>query len=258
MSKAKKLRTGLIAAVDIGTTKVCCFIARAEESHTLRVVGIGHQRSMGMRHGALVDMDEAEASIRAAVESAEQMAGERIEQVVINVSGGRPKSSTIEVEVAVDGHQIDSADVRRVLEHARRYQSSGERDLLHCIPIGYTIDGSNGIRDPRGMFGERLGVKIHVVNAHAGAVRNQRLVVERCHLEVEAAVVSPYASGLACLVDDEKDLGVTCIDMGGGTTSLAVFEQGQIVHVASMPIGGQHVTGDIAKGLSTPVANAER
>ncbi|MFN3076363.1 MAG: cell division protein FtsA [Alphaproteobacteria bacterium] len=203
-------------------------------------------------------MDEAEASVRAAVEAAEQMAGERIDQVVVNISGGKALSHILEVEVAVDGHQIDGADVRRILDYARRQQNTGERELLHCIPIGYAIDGSNGIRDPRGMFGGKLGVRIHVVDALAGAIRNLRLVVERCHLEVEAVVVSPYAAGLACLVEDEKELGVTCIDMGGGTTSLAVFEHGQIIHVATMPIGGQHVTGDIAKGLSTPVVNAER
>lgn len=252
-----KLRTGLIAGLDVGTTKVCCFIARAEEDG-LRVLGIGHHRSQGLRGGCVVDMDEAEASIRAAVDAAEHMAGERIARVVVNISGGKPRSSNVEVEVAVDGHQIGDADVRRIIEHAQRQEITGERELVHCIPIGYTIDGSNGIRDPRGMYGGRLGVKIHLVAAQAGAARNLKLVVERCHLDVEATVVSPYASGIACLVDDEKELGVTCIDMGGGTTTVAVFEGGQAAHVACLAVGGQHVTGDIAKGLSTPVANAER
>lgn len=253
-----KSRTGLIAALDVGTTKVCCFIARAEESRSLKVVGIGHHRSKGLRGGTVIDMDAAESSIRAAVEAAEQMAGERIDQVVVNVSGGKPRSSKVEVEVSVDGHQIDDSDVRRIIDYARRQELNGERELIHCIPVGYAIDGSNGIRDPRGMFGGRLGVSIHLVAAQAGGVRNLRLVVERCHLDVEAMVVSPYASGLACLVEDEKELGVTCIDMGGGTTTVAVFEGGEVVHVACLPVGGQHVTGDIAKGLSTPVANAER
>ncbi|KAF0146578.1 MAG: cell division protein FtsA [Rhodospirillaceae bacterium] len=252
-----KLRTGLIAALDVGTTKVCCFIARAEED-VLKVVGIGHQRSLGLRNGVVIDMDEVEASIRAAVAAAEQMAGERINRVVVNVSGGRPHSSKIEVEVSVDGRQIDDDDVRRIVDYARRQKMTGDHDLIHCISVGYSIDGANGIRDPRGMFGNRLGVSLHMVAAQAGAVRNLRLVVERCHLDVEAMVVSPYASGLACLVDDEKELGVTAIDMGGGITAVGVFENGQVIHVACLPIGGQHVTGDIAKGLSTPVANAER
>ncbi len=253
-----KLRTGLIAALDVGTTKVCCFIAKADESTGLRVVGIGHHRSQGLRNGAVVDMDEAEGSIRAAVDAAEQMAGERIEKVVVNMSGGKPRSSKVEVEVSVDGHQIDDSDVRRILDYARRQEVNGEREMIHCIPVGYAIDGSNGIRDPRGMFGGRLGVTIHLVASQAGAARNMKLVIERCHLDVESMVVSPYASGLACLVEDEKDLGVTCIDMGGGTTTVAIFEGGQVVHVACMPVGGQHVTSDIAKGLSTPVATAER
>lgn len=253
-----KLRTGLIAALDVGTTKVCCFIAKADENGSLRVVGIGHHRSQGLRNGAVVDMDEAESSIRAAVDAAEQMAGERIEKVVVNISGGKPRSSKVDVEVSVDGHQIDDSDVRRILDYARRQEVNGEREMIHCIPIGYTIDGSNGIRDPRGMFGGRLGVTIHLVASQAGATRNMRLVIERCHLDVESMVVSPYASGLACLVEDEKDMGVTCIDMGGGTTTVAVFEGGQVVHAACMPVGGQHVTSDIAKGLSTPLATAER
>ncbi|MEO5373243.1 MAG: cell division protein FtsA [Alphaproteobacteria bacterium] len=258
MPPKAKSRTGLIAALDVGTTKVCCFIARAEENRSLKVVGIGHHRSTGLRGGAVIDMDAAESSIRAAVEAAEQMAGERINQVVVNVSGGKPRSSSVEVEVSVDGHQIDDNDVRRIIDYARRQELNGERELIHCIPVGYAIDGSNGIRDPRGMFGGRLGVAIHLVAAQSGGVRNLRLVVERCHLDVEAMVVSPYASGLACLVEDEKELGVTCIDMGGGTTTVAVFEGGEVVHVSCLPIGGQHVTGDIAKGLSTPVVNAER
>lgn len=252
-----KLRAGLIAALDVGTTKVCCFIARGEEN-TLKVIGIGHHRSLGLRNGTVIDMDEAESSIRVAVDTAEQVASERIDRVVVNVSGGRPRSSKIDVEVPLDGRQINDNDVRHIIDYARRQEVTEDYDLIHCISVGYSIDGISGIRDPRGMFGGRLGVGLHMVAAQAGAVRNLRLVVERCHLDIEAMVVSPYASGLACLVEDEKDLGVTAIDMGGGTTTVAVFCGGQVMHVACLPIGGHHVTGDIAKGLSTPISNAER
>ena len=133
-----------------------------------------------------------------------------------------------------------------------------ERELIHSIPVGYTIDGNRGIRDPRGMFGDRLGASMHVVTAASGAVRNLSTVVERAHLDIDQLVVSPYASGLATLVEDEIDLGVTLIDMGGGTTSLAVFFDGAVVHTDTVPVGGCHVTNDVARGLSTPLIEAER
>lgn len=252
------MRNGLIAALDVGTTKVCCFIARAQEDGSLRVAGFGHQISRGIRNGAVVDMDEAETSIRAAVDTAEQMANDRIESVVVNLSGGLPVSSNVKVEVALTGHEAGEADIRRMLDHARHHNGSPDRELIHSIPIDYTIDGNEGIRDPRGMYGDRLGVSIHLVHASSGPVRNLSTVVNRCHLDIEARVVSPYASGLACLVDDEKELGVTLIDMGGGTTTIAVFLAGQLIHTDIIPVGGIHVTNDIARGLSTPVSHAER
>lgn len=257
MSKPK-LRHGLIAALDVGTTKVCCFIARATDDGSLRVLGIGHQLSRGMRNGAVVDMEEAETSIRAAVDAAEQMAEDRIREVVLNVSGGQPSSTNVTVEVAVNGHEIGDQDIRRMLDHARHHTQSGERELIHSIPIGFTVDGNEGVRDPRGMFGERLAVTIHVVSANPGPLRNLSTVVHRCHLDIESRVASAYASGLACLVDDERDLGVTCIDMGGGTTTIAVFQGGHLVHTDTIPVGGMHVTNDIARGLSTPLVQAER
>lgn len=251
-------RSGLIAALDVGTTKVCCFIARAQEGAEPRVIGIGHQLSRGMRSGAVVDMDEAETSIRAAVDAAEQMAGERISEVVVNLSGGQPQSANLDVEIAINGHAVGDADLRRMLEHSRQHSLAPDRELIHSIPIGYTIDGNEGINDPRGMFGERLKVTVHHITAGTGPARNLAKVVNRGHLEIESRVVSPYASGLACLVDDEKELGAICIDMGGGTTSLAVFLGGHLAHTDVIPVGGMHVTNDIARGLSTPVAAAER
>jgi len=252
------VRNGLIAALDVGTAKVCCFIARVQDDGTPRIVGIGHQLARGMRNGAVVDMEELETSIRASVDAAEDMAGERVRAVVVNISGGLPGSANVKVEVAMNGHPVNEADIRRMLDHGRAHHESPDRELIHAIPVDYTIDGNEGIKDPRGMFGDRLGVAIHVISAAIGPVRNLATVVNRCHLDIEARVVSPYAAGLACLVDDEKDLGVTCIDMGGGTTSIAVFLAGQLIHTDVIPIGGAHVTSDIARGLSTPVAQAER
>lgn len=252
------MRNGLIAALDVGSTKVCCFLARVQDDGMPRIVGIGHQVARGMRAGAVIDLEELEHSIRAAVDAAEDMANERVRAVVVNLSGGGPGSTNVKVEVSMNGHAVNEADIRRMLDHGRAHHENAERDLIHAIPVDYTIDGNEGIRDPRGMYGERLGVAIHVISAATGPVRNLMTVVHRCHLDIEARVVSPFAAGLACLVDDEKELGVTCIDMGGGTTSIAVFVAGQLVHTDVIPVGGHHVTNDIARGLSTPLSYAER
>ncbi len=251
-------RNSTIAALDVGTTKVACLIAHMGEGDEFHVVGVGHHRSRGMRSGQVTNLDEVEASVRAAVDAAEQMSNSRIDRVFLNMSCGTPQSTRVDVELAVSGHQIRDTDVRRVLDHGSAQYDINDRELIHCIPTGYSIDGSNGILDPRGMYGDKLGVNIHLVTAAVGPARNLNSVIDRCDLDVEDRVVSPYASGLACLVDDEKDLGVTVVDMGGGTTSIAVFLEGQVVYVDTLPVGGNHVTGDIAKGLSTPVAKAER
>ncbi|MBF0375563.1 MAG: cell division protein FtsA [Alphaproteobacteria bacterium] len=254
-----KLRSGLIAALDVGTTKVCCFIARGQDDGTLKILGIGHQLSRGIRGGAVVDMDEAEHSIRAAVDAAEQMAGERIDEVVVNVTGGTPNSHNLKVDLGLNGHPIDDGDIGRLLDHGRHHSSVGpERETIHVVPTGFAVDGNEGIRDPRGMFGQKLSVALHMISAAPGPLRNLATVVSRCHLGIEARVVSSYCSGLACLVEDEKELGVTCIDMGGGTTSMAVFLGGELVHTDVIAVGGHHVTNDIARGLSTPLAHAER
>ncbi|SLN37352.1 cell division protein FtsA [Oceanibacterium hippocampi] len=250
-------RNGPLAALDIGTTKVCCFVAR-QDAGALRVTGIGHQVSHGLRAGAITDMEAAEESIRAAVDAAERMAGETIREVVVSLSGGQPVSHTVGVEVAIAGHEVGDSDLRRVMDQARARQEPGDREVIHALPVGYTIDGSRGIRDPRGMYGERLGVNMHVVTAQTGALRNLAICIERCHLQVADIAVAPYVSGLACLVEDEMDLGVTVIEMGGGTTSLAIFYDGAVVHTDVIPIGGTHVTSDIARGLATTTAHAER
>jgi cell division protein FtsA len=162
------------------------------------------------------------------------------------------------VDVAISGHEVADADLRRVTTTGRNQTAAPGRKLLHAIPVSYSIDGSRGIRDPRGMCGERLGVRMHVVSAETSALRNLEAVIGRSHLDVESFVVAPYAAGLACLVEDEMDLGATVIDMGGGVTSIAVFFDGKLVWTDTIPIGGGHVTSDIARGLSTPVAHAER
>lgn len=258
-----RTRSGLIAALDVGSSKTCCFIARMGEDLRPRVLGIGQQVSHGLRHGTVIDLDAATQSIGKAVHAAEQMADEQIDQVVVNLSGGGPASRTVSVEVALNGHEIGQGDVRRAIDecHLLDGMAQGEstgRQLIHSIPISYAIDGSRGIRDPRGMYGDRLAVDLHTVSAATGALRNLAACIERAHLSVAGVVVSPYASGLAALVEDEMELGVTLVDMGGGTTSMAVFAEGNVVYTDVLPVGGNHVTNDIARGLSTPRAHAER
>ncbi len=252
-------RSGLVAALDLGSTKASCLIARPHSSGELEVVGIGHQVSHGIRAGSIIDMDMTEATIRATVGAAEQMAGENIRNVIVNVSCGAPRSRLIAYGVSIAGHEICDADLRRLLEPASLPDSEREgRDILHAIPVGYSIDGNKGVRDPRGLHGQRLGVNMHVISAEKDPLNNLETGVARCHLDISSKVTSSYASALASLSEDEINLGVTCIDMGGGTTSIAVFFDGELVHTDSIPIGGNHVTNDIARGLSTPLAHAER
>ena len=249
---------GMVAALDVGSTKICCFIAHLGDDGEVRVEGIGHQVSRGIRAGAVVDLETVEASIRAAVDAAERMSGETIRKTLINISSGFPESEAIHVEVKIAGHQVGDNDIRQALEEARRQAEMMDREVIHTIPVTYSIDGSRGIRDPRGMYGERLGVDIHIVTAATSPLRNLQLCLDHGHLGIAGMCASAYASGLACLVEDERNMGVTLVDMGGGTTSIAVFMEGALVFTDVIPIGGQHVTNDVARGLLTTVQDAER
>jgi cell division protein FtsA len=257
MSKKLAAPRGIIAAVDIGTNKVCCFVARTTGGRP-HVVGIGHQVSRGVRNGVIVDIDAASQSILTAVNAAEQMCGETLSEVVVNLSGGFAASRLVKAEIGLNGREANDHDMRRVLDQGHHMKGPPDRDVIHSIPVGFSIDGSRGIRDPRGMSGQKLAVNMHVVTAASAAVRNVVNCIGRCHLDVSGLVVSPYAAGLACLVEDETELGVTVLDMGGGTTTIAVFFDGNLVFADSVPVGGSHVTNDIARGLSTPIAHAER
>ncbi len=249
-------RGSLLAALDVGTTKTCCFIARVETQP--RIIGIGHQIARGVRGGAITDLEAAGHSVRSAVHAAEEMAGETVERVVANLSGGYAASRILKTEIDIGRREVGDADMNRVLERGYMMRDAADRQVIHSIPVGFSIDDSRGIRDPRGMVGEKLGVNMHIVTAAKASVRNHAAVIGRSHLEVEALVASPYAAGLACLVEDEIDLGVTVIDMGGGTTTIGVFFDGNLIFADAVPVGGSHVTNDIARGLSTPVAHAER
>jgi len=252
-----RARGGAIGVLDIGTTKMCCFIARREET-TPHIVGIGHQIARGIKNGIITDIEAASQAILTTVHAAEQMSGEHLSEVVVNLSGGFTASRMIKTEINLNGREVSDANMRRVLEQGFRVKEPTERTVIHSVPVGFAIDGGRPVRDPRGMYGHKLAVNMHVVTAESAAVRNVANCLGRCRLEIAAVVASPYASGLAALVDDESELGVTVIDMGGGTTTIGVFFDGNLVFADSIPVGGSHVTNDIARGLTTPIAHAER
>ncbi|MCG5244276.1 cell division protein FtsA [Azospirillum doebereinerae] len=251
-------RGGIVAALDVGSTKVCCIIARMDEPGSFRVIGVGHQIATGIRAGSIIDMEAAETSIGAAVHAAEQMAGETIRDVVANLSMGHPRSHAFNAQIPVYGQEVTEGDIRRAMAHARTLQAGPDQTLIHTIPLGFNLDAARGIRDPRGMYGNQLGAQLHVVTASSGAIRTLRTCVARCHLDIESMVVSPFASGLACLVEDEMEMGAACIDIGGGGTTISIFSEGNLVWTGAVPLGGRHVTNDIAHGLATPLVHAER
>jgi len=256
---SNKVPSGLIAALDLGTTKACCLIAKPKAEGGFEINGIGHQISHGLRSGKIIDMESTETTIRSTVEAAEKMAGENIRNVIVNVSCGDPMSRLIAYEVSIAGHEICDNDLRRLLDPAGLVERENtERELIHFIPVGYSVDGNKGVRDPRGLHGNSLGVNMHIVTAASGPMRNLEQGISRCHLNICGKAITPYASALACVSQDEANLGVTCIDMGGGTTTISVFFDGELVFVDSIPVGGVHVTNDIARGLSTPFVHAER
>jgi cell division protein FtsA len=261
-------KSAILSVLDVGTSKVVCLIAQLNpvsegealkgRTHLARVLGIGHQRALGLKGGIVVDLDAAEQAIRQAVDAAERMAKVEVRSVLVNLTGGRAGSQSYNANVAVRAGSVSNGDIHRVLDAASAYSVRPGRAVLHALPTGFSLDGQNGVLDPAGMIGGNLGVDMHVVTADSAAARNLMLAVERCHLDVEAVISTPYAAGLSALVDDEAEIGATLIDLGGGTTSVGVFAGGHLVHVDALAVGGHHVTMDIARGLSTRVAVAER
>lgn len=247
----------MIAALDVGTSKVTCFIAERDSQGELSIIGIGQDTADGLKAGTVTDMAAAVKSIGTAVNRAEIMADKRVHELFVSVSGGAPQSSYANVSLDVSGRQIGNTDIQAAFDEARTDGAIEGREIVHAVSTAYDLDGSRGIRDPKGMFGDQLRVQLHMVSVAHGAFRNLLSCISRCDLDLEAPVISAYASGLACLVEDEKDLGVTIIDMGCGGTGLASFSGGEFTWTATVPLGGAHVTNDIAHGLTTPVANAE-
>ena len=263
---AAKGRT--ICAIDIGSSKICCVIARIQpkddgsllpgREHAIEVIGFGHVRSQGIKSGLVSDMNLAEDAIRNAVDLAERSAGVTVDQVLMNVSAGRVGSDTFSSSISLGGQDVTRSDIRTVLSAGREHAMSAGRTTLHALAIGYRLDGEAGIDDPLAMVGRELGVDMHVVSADEAPLRNLEGCINRSHLAVETMVATPFASGLATLVQDEAQLGCACIDMGGGATTVSIFLGGKLVFTDAVAVGGSHVTNDIARGLGIGVADAER
>ena len=208
--------------LDVGSSKVSCVIANLTpredgqllrgRSHNIQVIGIGHQKSQGVKSGVVVDLARAEQAIRLAVDAAERMAGLTVDSLIVNLTAGRLKSQTFSATVNLGGHEVDSSDIDRVLAAGAKQALQVEREVVHSLPVAFSLDAERGVRDPRGMVGDMLGVDMHVLTGDSAPLRNLELCINRAHLSVERMVATPYASGLAALVDDELDAPQPCRD----------------------------------------------
>jgi cell division protein FtsA len=268
MKQLSARRAATFAVLDVGTSKIACLIARLTpendraalegRTHRSRILGIGHQRSRGVKSGQIVDMEEAESAIRLTVDAAERMAGAPVESVIVTASGGRLASQHFAAKTAIGGRPVAESDIHRVLEASATHPLHRGRVVMHSLPMGFALDGVAGIRDPKNMIGDELSVDLHVATCDQAAARNLILAVERGHLSIEAMAAAPYAAGLSVLEADEAEMGVVVIDMGAGSTSIAVFSGGALAHMDAVTLGGYHVTMDIARGLDVRLSDAER
>ncbi len=249
----------LITALDIGSSKVCALIALLpEEGGELQVLGTGQRESRGVRRGYIADMERTEAAIREAVEQAERIARTNIEDVYVSFSAGGLVSTLASVEVDLGGHRIEQRDIDDLLAAGRGSIDPEGRMVLHAQPTLYTLDGLKGTKTPLGLHADRLGVDIHVVAAEASPVRNVDLCVRSAHLEVKSIIAAPIATGMACLSEEERELGVALVELGAGVTNVSLFAGGMLVGLHSIPMGASDITDNIASAFGMRRFDAER
>ena len=256
---ARDGRHTVVTGLDVGTTKVCAIIAEVTPAGGVDIIGIGTSPSRGLRKGVVVNIDSAVEAIKKAVGEAEQMAGVEVGSVYAGVSGGHIRGVNSRGVVAVSGKnkEVGAADLERALEAARAINLPPDREIIHVLPQAYVVDDQDGIKEPLGMSGVRLEVEVHLVTAAVTSVQNVIRSVNRAGLTVQDIVLEPLACSEAILSADEKELGVLLIDLGGGTTDVALFRDGAIWHTGVLALGGDHISNDIAVGLRTPTAEAE-
>ena len=253
MSKKEEFVVGL----DIGTTKICALVAEISKSGEVNIIGIGTHPSLGLRKGVVVNIESTVASIKKAVEEAELMAGVEIDAVYAGIAGGHIRGFNSHGVVAVKEGEVTNKDVKRAIDAATAVAMPLDREVIHVLPQEFIVDDQDGIKDPLGISGVRLEVKVHIVT---GAVTSAQNIIKSCNragLNVRDIVLQQLASSEAVLTPDEKELGVALVDVGGGTTDLAIYYQGSIKHTSVIALGGNHVTNDIAVGLRTPTKEAE-
>ncbi|MFP6778998.1 MAG: cell division protein FtsA [Alphaproteobacteria bacterium] len=248
----------IIAALDIGSSKICCLIAKIDKNETLSVIGAGFQESKGLVSGVITDMIALENSIRNCVASAEKMASVRIKNIIVGFSTENINIENLNIEIDLKGAVVGQGDLDRAYNFLSEKHNMGNRSILHVIPFQYSIDGNKGVKSPIGMFGDKLGVEISIISSDSNTLKNLENVVKHCDLEIDEIVYTPYATGISLLSQEEKELGVALIDMGSTLTSVSIFYNGSILYTKSIPLGGNMVTNDISRIFSLSFANAER
>jgi len=248
----------LVVGLDLGTTKICAIIGKRSAEGTIEIIGLGTTPSRGLRKGVVVNIDSTVETIKKAVEEAELMAGVEVTSVYAGIAGGHIRSMNSRGVVAVKEREVGRGDVDRVIDAARAISIPLDREVLHVFPQEYIVDDQDGIRDPVGMSGVRLEAEVHIVTGAVTSVQNIIKSCNRAGLEVKDIVLEPFASSLSVLTPEEKELGVAMIDLGGGTTDLAIFLDGSIWHTSVLALGGNNVTNDISVGIRTPISEAER
>lgn len=253
-------RENIIVGLDIGTTKIGCVIAELDEERNVKVVGVGTSRSEGLRRGVVVNLEKTVLSIGRAVEEAELMAGVEVRNVYAGIAGDHVRSINSHGVIAVSrgGMEITRHDIHRVIEAAKAVAIPMDREILHILPQEFTVDDQRGIKDPTGMAGVRLEVDVHIVTGAVSSAQNLVKAIQKAGYQVRDMVLEPLASSHGVITGDERELGVALVDIGGGTTDIAVFQEGAIRHTSVIGLGGSSVTNDIAIGLRTPARDAER
>ncbi len=251
-------RAEVLVGLDIGTSKICVIVAEANEDGSLEIVGLGKHPSKGLNRGAVVNIDQTVESIRTAVEEAEFISGMPIRSALVGIAGGHIRSFNSNGIVAIKNKVVSQDDINRVIESARAVTMPTDHQIIHVLPQEYLVDDQEGITEPIGMAGVRLECKVHVVTGVIPAIQNVTRSAERAGLMVERLVLQPLASSMAALTDDERDLGVAIVDIGSGTADIAVISACSLRYSAIVPLGGNHITRDIAIGLRTPDYQAER
>lgn len=247
----------IIVAIDIGTTKICTLVGREETPGTLRILGVGVEPSQGVRKGVVVDMVAASQAVVRSVEKAERTCGLEIDSALVSLAGSHVSSVNSRGVVGVAGRMIDEGDIARAIDAAKAVNIPHNREIIHIIQRGFSIDGQEGIRKPLGMHGYRLEVETHIITASAASVENLRQCVGAAGVDVTQFVLNPLASAEVVLTETEREMGVVICDMGGGTTDMAIYIGGDVWHTNVLAVGGDHITSDIAHGLRLPITQAE-